>query len=112
MNQNTRISNIFAKIPPSKKNFIIQQFDLPTIADRLEMIRWACGLTQSQLAKIMGVSRQSICHYENGITTPTYNPVLRAEQLLRINPEWLYSYHGDCFKTDVEQAERSRAIAS
>ena len=41
------------------------------ITARLKTIRWAYGLTQEKLAKLMGVDESSLCSWERGEHYPT-----------------------------------------
>ena len=59
-----------------------RECDPISFADKLECLRKIKGLSQSDLAKIIGVSRSSICNYEKGrrnnITTPTLSAIAQA----------------------------------
>ena len=41
---------------------------MPTFAEKLHEVRKARDFTQEQLAKEMNVSRQTISHWENGVS--------------------------------------------
>ena len=50
-----------------------------TIGEHLRKKRMDCGLLQSDVARIIGVSEESIWNWENGLTTP------RKKNSIRIN---------------------------
>ena len=43
---------------------------------RLKELRQKAGLTQSELGKMVGVTKVSICCYENGTRTPTLDTLV------------------------------------
>ena len=54
-----------------------------TVGNKIKEIRTKLGLTQAQLAEIVGVSRVSIVAIETGRYIPTIETALRISQALR-----------------------------
>ena len=50
--------------------------DLHIFSHQLIELRKERNLTQEELGKLIGVSKVSICHYENGIQFPTLDKLL------------------------------------
>jgi len=53
-------------------------------------IRTNCGLTQEQLAELVGVARQSIISIEKGHFLPTIETALRLSSALQVPVEHLF----------------------
>jgi len=60
-----------------------------TIGGRIAEARTAAGLNQSQLAAKIGVTPQSIQHWENDRTAPRGNRIEELAKTLEVTPEWL-----------------------
>lgn|SRR5574344_35393 len=57
--------------------------------DRIKSARERLGLTQEQLGDLLGISKVSICGYEQGTRTPSLNIFLDLAQTLKVNIEYL-----------------------
>ena len=51
------------------------------IARRLSELRKDKGITQSELAEILGVSRTTVANYETGNRTPEYDALARLADI-------------------------------
>lgn len=52
--------------------------------------RLAAGLTQQELADLLGVTKMAVCHWELGRAVPTAENARRLERLLNLEPNaWL-----------------------
>jgi len=60
------------------------------IKNRVREIRANSGLTQEQLADLVGVARQSIISIEKGHFLPTIETALRISAALRVPVEHLF----------------------
>lgn len=60
-----------------------------TFAVRLREIRISLGLTQSELARRMGVSQPRIAEMEKGEYSPTLSTLQKIANALKINPHEL-----------------------
>lgn len=56
---------------------------------RLKELRKKAGLTQQQLGNIIGVTKVSICCYENGTRTPTLDTLIDLANCLNVELAYL-----------------------
>ncbi len=63
--------------------------DTLRFAQNLKLIRKGRGLTQEQLAKMIGLTSQSIINYEKGTTFPTGNRLEKLLEVLEVDSEQL-----------------------
>lgn len=64
--------------------------DMETIAERFKTSRQAAGLSQLDLGKATGVTKQTISAIERGETTrPNFDTIERAARVMQVNPRWL-----------------------
>jgi DNA-binding XRE family transcriptional regulator len=62
----------------------------PRVENHLRNIREELGMTQEQLAKIVGVSRQSIISIERGRFIPSIETALRLSSALKVPVDQLF----------------------
>lgn len=60
-----------------------------SIGERIIELRTVCGLTQYQLAKEMEVSRQAVSKWENGLSVPDSENMIRLSEILDTDIEYL-----------------------
>lgn len=58
------------------------------IGERIRKERINKGLTQSELGKMLDVSKVSVCGYETGTRTPTVDTFLKLIEILDIKPDY------------------------
>lgn len=85
-----------------------------TLGERIKQARVARNMTQDELAKAVGTSKQNIYKYENGIITNI--PLERVELLgnaLLVNPVWLMGWSNSMHekKLAVSKMVRDRVSA-
>ena len=66
-----------------------------TIARRIQKARTKQGLSQAQLAGMVGVSRGACGQWESGISQPSVEKLSKLAVLLEIAFEWLTTERGD-----------------
>ncbi len=62
----------------------------PTIGNHVKEIRARQGMTQAQLAELVGVARVSIVSIENGRFMPTIETALRISKALGVPMEQIF----------------------
>ena len=60
-----------------------------TFAEKLAYLRGRHGLSQAQLARSLGVTRQAVSRWENGAGLPDSQALLRLAEEFDVKPEWL-----------------------
>lgn len=51
--------------------------------NNIKELRQKLGLSQKQFGEVLGVSKQSVSSYENGLTSPTFGKIAKAVETLR-----------------------------
>jgi len=72
------------------------------MAQRIRLARKQKGLTQLQLAALVGVSKGACGQWEVGMTSPTVENLSRLANILEVNFEWLATGRGDITPSKVE----------
>ena len=60
-----------------------------SVGERITKVRKECGLSQGQLASLMGVTRQAISKWENDQTTPDTLNLIRLAEVFDRDIEYL-----------------------
>ena len=61
----------------------------PNIAESLKLLRRRKGLTQEDLARLLGVSRITVARWESGQRFPTTEQLMKLSKVLEVSPEEL-----------------------
>ena len=60
---------------------------------RIQSARESCHMTQEELGKKLGVSRQSICKWERGeVSAIKRSYVQQMAQIFGVQPQWLFGF--------------------
>jgi len=59
------------------------------IADRIKTIRERNNMTQSELAKYLGITRSSVNAWELGISVPSTQYIVELSQLFKVSTDYL-----------------------
>lgn len=65
-----------------------------TLGERLKEARETAGLTQSQIARLFGISRNAVSLWESGENAPTGDKIGEIAKATGFNGEWLWSERG------------------
>ena len=64
------------------------------VADRIKVLRESHGLTQSDVAERIGISRSSVNAWEMGISTPSTTYIVALARLFKVSTDYLLGiYH-------------------
>ncbi len=61
------------------------------IADRIQYLREKNGLTQTDLAKRLGISRSAVNSWEMSISTPSLSNVLEMTRIFGVSADYILS---------------------
>ena len=56
----------------------------------LKYLRSERNLTQEDLGKMLGVSRQAVLNWENGITNPDWDMVMKIVEIFHVSLDFLF----------------------
>lgn len=59
------------------------------VADRIKTLREQKGLTQTELARLLGITRSSVNAWEMGISIPSTQYIVELAQIFRISTDYL-----------------------
>ncbi|WP_420586661.1 helix-turn-helix domain-containing protein [Ruegeria sp.] len=86
-----------------------------TFGDRLAGAREAAGMTQSQLARRLGVKKATIAAWENDLSEPRANRLSMMAGMINVSIKWLLTGEGEGMEVpaedDAESLELSEAVA-
>lgn len=61
-----------------------------SFASRLRQAREQAGLTQQELAQQLSVTKSAVGNYENGVSSPKWDVLLKIFNVLQVEPNYLY----------------------
>ncbi len=67
-----------------------------TIGEKIRTVRKDAGLTQTQLAELMGTTQQAVYLYERGENSHKIDTVAKIAEALKVPVEYLLSTESDC----------------
>ena len=71
-------------------------------SDKLKKLRTERGLTQTELAKLIGTSKQVVCRYESGENTPKVTTADRMAKILHVPLAYLLNEAIDSYEEVME----------
>ena len=72
-----------------------------SFSSRLRQAREQAGFTQQDLAEKLGITKSAVGNYENGVSSPKWDVLLRIFDVLPIDPGFLYQ---DSFSSELSGA--------
>lgn len=85
--------------------------DATTFGDRVAGARERAGMSQSELAKRLGVKLKTLKGWENDLSEPRANKLSMMAGLLNVSLLWLLSGEGEGPTTPEDEGELSRDVA-
>lgn len=81
---------------------------------RLRQAREMAGLTQQDLAEKLGVTKNSISNYENGVSSPKWDILVKIFDVLRVDPNFLYQddFSSELTETHILTPQQSTLLAA
>ena len=61
------------------------------IADRIRYLRDKAGMTQTDLAKRLGISRNAVNAWEMSVSTPSLSKVIEMSRIFHVSTDYLLS---------------------
>lgn len=59
------------------------------IGEKLKKLRDSAGLQQAQVAKLLGLERSTVYHYENGDRQPSLDTLVRYAEIFHVSTDYL-----------------------
>jgi transcriptional regulator with XRE-family HTH domain len=59
-----------------------------TVGERIAYARQSCALTQAELGKLLGVTKQSVSQWERDTAHPRFQVFDRLAEIFSADPEW------------------------
>jgi len=85
--------------------FIGKGDDLMTIEERIQELRKRKGLSQEQLAEMLGVSRQAVSKWENGQSLPEVEKLITMGELFGVTIDYILK--GDSLPTEDDRKQHT-----
>ncbi len=82
-----------------------------TFGDRLAGAREAAGMTQTQLARRLGVKKATIVAWENDLSEPRANRLSMMAGMINVSIMWLLTGEGEGMDAPVEDGEANIELA-
>ncbi|CUJ90044.1 transcriptional repressor DicA [Ruegeria denitrificans] len=82
-----------------------------TFGDRLAGAREAAGMTQTQLARRLGVKKATIAAWENDLSEPRANRLSMMAGMINVSIMWLLTGEGEGMDAPVEDGEANIELA-
>lgn len=62
------------------------------IGDKIRERRLELGMTQSQIAELTGIKKNTISNYENNVSAPNENNIFKLMEVLRCDANYLFEW--------------------
>ncbi|SLN15477.1 helix-turn-helix domain-containing protein [Ruegeria meonggei] len=85
--------------------------DSATFGDRLAGAREAAGMTQSQMARRLGVKKTTIVSWENDLSEPRANRLSMMAGMINVSIMWLLTGEGEGMDAPLEADEAVPELA-
>lgn len=82
------------------------------LSEKIYTLRRKRGLSQEQLAEIIGVSRQAISKWEGGLSVPESEKLIAISEYFHVTVDYLLKEDGDCTQKAEQKAEKEQSFKS
>ena len=83
-----------------------------TLGDRLAGAREAAGMTQSQLARRLGVKKATIAAWENDLSEPRANRLSMIAGMVNVSIMWLLTGEGEGMEAPIEDGDTNLELGT
>jgi transcriptional regulator with XRE-family HTH domain len=83
------------------KNFVI----MSTLGERIKIVQIKSGLLQPQFAKSLGISKETLIHYQKDRRHPDSVFLSNLCKTYKVNPAWLLLGEGEPMTVDIYKVE-------
>lgn len=80
------------------------------IGKRIKERREAIGITQEELARLLGVSKGAIGNYEAGISYPKIENMTKLFDILKTDANYLFQYDVKSDETKISEEEKKMIL--
>ena len=80
------------------------------IADRIKYLRDKADLTQTDLARALGISRSAVNSWEMSLSTPSLSNIVEMTKIFHINADYLLGANDKIFADITELSNEEREI--
>lgn len=83
-------------------------FFMSTFEQRFKLIRGA--MNQVEFADLVGITKQKVSNYENGVVKPTFEVFYLLATKLNVNLNWLFTGAGSMLIDDTSKRNIKRKV--
>ncbi|MDX1742470.1 MAG: helix-turn-helix transcriptional regulator [Ruegeria sp.] len=83
-----------------------------TLGDRIAGAREAAGMTQSQLARRLGVKKATIAAWENDLSEPRANRLSMIAGMVNVSIMWLLTGEGEGMEAPIEDGDTNLELGT
>ena len=72
------------------------------LGDNIKKLRRDCDMSQDELAEKLGVTRQSICLWENGQTQPSLDSIVTISKIFNVSTDVLFDTNNETPSNNID----------
>ena len=82
------------------------------VADRIKALREQKGLTQTELSKLLGITRSSVNAWEMGISVPSTQYIVELAYIFKVSADYLLSVDNSATISVTRLTEKHPGVAT
>lgn len=82
------------------------------LSEKIYTLRRKRGLSQEQLAEIIGVSRQAISKWEGGLSVPESEKLIAISEYFNVTLDYLLKEDADCIQKTEQKTVNGQSFKS
>lgn len=84
--------------------------ELLSLADRIKSLRDGAGLTQAEIARILGISRSGVNAWEMGLSVPSTQYIVELAKLFNVSTDYLLGMENTCTISIVGLSQKQVSV--